>query len=406
MAFLAYHLIRYAGFRARVLRDAEPVERHGDVLVVASAAASGPIAFGVWRRFVAFPRDFADRFDAQERALALAHELGHHRRRDLHVNLAALVVLAAHWFNPLAWHAFRAFRADQELANDAGVLAGREASARHAYGRAIVKAASPHKLGGAVAATCHLHSITDLKGRLKMLTISPTSRRRVATGAAAVTLLVAGGLGVTASSSAAERIDSVLKAPIAPSAVRLAQAVPTPPAAMGVVAAPALQATASVPPAPPAAPAIAKNDAGETVIHTSDSKTYRLRDARRVIRVDKDGRVTTQGGSADLTDVPDVSSLNCKDGDDGRPAMEDHKNGQRRIVICRNRAQRLASDAAAAAGNATEVARGAMTNALTSLRLARASVASERDLTDDQRRSALAEIDQAITEMTAEIASN
>ena len=87
-------------------------------------------------------------------ALAHEHELGHHRRRDLHANWAALVVLALHWFNPLAWHAFRAFPADQELANDAGVLAGREAAARHAYGRAIVKVASPHALDGAVTATC------------------------------------------------------------------------------------------------------------------------------------------------------------------------------------------------------------------------------------------------------------
>ncbi len=95
------------------------------VRVVASDGAPGPLAFGIWHRYVAFPRDFAERYDADERDLALAHELGHHARGDLIANWIALAVLALHWFNPLAWRAFHAFRADQELANDARVLKGR-----------------------------------------------------------------------------------------------------------------------------------------------------------------------------------------------------------------------------------------------------------------------------------------
>ena len=93
--------------------------------MIETDAATGPLAFGVLAHYVAFPRDFAERYDAAERELALAHELGHHARGDLLANWAALVVLALHWFNPLAWRAFRAFRADQEMANDARVLAGR-----------------------------------------------------------------------------------------------------------------------------------------------------------------------------------------------------------------------------------------------------------------------------------------
>ena len=206
--FLVWHLIRHARFCNAVVRTGEPLEYREGVTVLASPAAPGPLAFGIWRRYVAFPRDFAERYDADERALALAHELGHHARRDLLANWAALIVLALHWFNPLAWRAFHAFRADQELANDARVLAGCAPADRHAYGRAIVKAAH----GGAVSAACHLHTISDLKGRLRMLTTSRTSRRRLAAGSAAVTLLVAGGLGLTASSTAAERISQTLEA--------------------------------------------------------------------------------------------------------------------------------------------------------------------------------------------------
>ena len=165
--FLGFHLVSHSRFCARLLKKAR-IDRtvaEGKVRVIETDAAHGPLAFGIWRKYVAFPRDFAERYDEQERALALAHELGHHVRGDLIANWVALFVLAIHWFNPIAWKAFRAFRADQEMACDALVLAGREAALRHAYGRAIVKSAH----GGAVSAACHLHTINELKGRLRML---------------------------------------------------------------------------------------------------------------------------------------------------------------------------------------------------------------------------------------------
>ena len=159
LLFIGWHLIRYRRFVAEMLSDAATIS-NGPVRVIETPAASGPLAFGIWRKFIAFPADFATRYDADEQALAMAHELTHHARGDLIANWVALVVLALHWFNPVAWRAFRAFRADQEMACDERVLAGRGAAVRHAYGRAIVKSAH----GGAVAAACHLHTINDLKG--------------------------------------------------------------------------------------------------------------------------------------------------------------------------------------------------------------------------------------------------
>jgi beta-lactamase regulating signal transducer with metallopeptidase domain len=94
--FLIWQFIRHERFCGTVVRTGRPLEVRGGVTVLASAAAPGPLAFGVWRRYVAFPRDFAERYDADERALALLHELGHHARRDLLANWAALVVLALH----------------------------------------------------------------------------------------------------------------------------------------------------------------------------------------------------------------------------------------------------------------------------------------------------------------------
>ena len=71
---------------------------------------------------VALPPGFFRNFNERERELALAHEIAHHKSGDLLVNLFAFGLLCLHWFNPLAWIAWRAFRFDQEAACDARVL--------------------------------------------------------------------------------------------------------------------------------------------------------------------------------------------------------------------------------------------------------------------------------------------
>src|SRR3546814_6403431 len=53
------------------------------IRVVETDAATGSLAFGVLRKYIAFPRDLAERYDEDERDLALAHERGHHARGDL-----------------------------------------------------------------------------------------------------------------------------------------------------------------------------------------------------------------------------------------------------------------------------------------------------------------------------------
>ena len=412
--FLGWQIVRHHRFCARILRTAAPVEQCGRVSVVASAAAPGPLAFGVRRRFVAFPADVAARFDADERALALAHELGHHARGDLHANWAALVVLALHWFNPLAWRAFHAFRADQELANDARVLAGCDPRARHAYARAIVKAAA----GTRVSLACHLHTIADLKGRLKMLTNSATSRRRVAAGSAAVTLLVAGGLGLTASSSAAERLRSTLKAPIAPVAP-FAQTPETPPTPAHAgskltrvtvirdgktqtyegAAAAAYVASHPLPgvPTPPAPPAAPDPRQARTIVVHPDGRT-----AMMLVR-----RAKVAPGAPLPPDVrlPQGFELpsNCLAGQGGPAQVVKGEKGDASYTILCARAGDHGKGGALAGDE-----RGAYQQALASLHTVRGSIASQATapgFAESDRRDALAAVDSSIAEIEADLAA-
>ncbi len=181
---LTWQIARYLRFRRGLAAAATSTTWHRRIRVIATAV-DGPVAFGIFRPTVAVPHDFADRYDARERRLVLAHEFAHHARRDLIANWASLVVLAVHWWNPIAWIAVRAFRDDQEFAVDADVLAQRATAERSTYARVLARAAG---LGALPA--CNLTPKSNLKGRLMMLSAPPLPRRRLLVGG--------GGLGLAA----------------------------------------------------------------------------------------------------------------------------------------------------------------------------------------------------------------
>ncbi|WP_010187167.1 M56 family metallopeptidase [Sphingomonas sp. PAMC 26605] len=464
VAFLVWHTVSHHRFCRRLLDAAAPHAALQGIRVIETSAATGPLAFGVVRRYVAFPRDFAERFEAEERDLALAHELGHHARGDLLANWVALVVLAFHWFNPIAWRAFRAFRADQEIANDARVLAGMNPMRRHTYACAILKAAHPSFMGGTVAATCHLHTIDDLKGRLRMLTTTRTSRARLIAGAGMLALLGAGGLGLTASgAAAAAKVRSTVENATGVDLAALDQAAAAPaPAAAAIPAVPARPAprprvrieasdaagpglppapepplspsnggdpTPPAPPAPPAppvppeAPALAEAAPGRgsttmTVTVTKDGK--RIVRYGRYVKLNRDGSSTLVGEIAPMPSMPPVPPVppipavpptphvvarTCgSHGPDARMVIRERAADRQRIIICSDRIAAAKARGAALAANSKTLQRDAYAHALDGLRRSRANVMAAEAMSAAQRARALAGINTALAELEADLA--
>ncbi len=184
--FAGWQASAFAIFRRRLAETWLPAGVHCGYPVLACRGVDGPLALGLLRPCIVVPADFAGRYTPAEQVLALAHEAFHHRRRDILANHLALAVLALHWFNPVAWIAFRAFRADQELSCDAAVAAALPPDARVTYGRALVKAASRPGL----IAACPLNHSHQLKRRLIMLVRHKGGARRIAAGAAVTATLV------------------------------------------------------------------------------------------------------------------------------------------------------------------------------------------------------------------------
>ncbi|RVT40677.1 M56 family metallopeptidase [Sphingobium algorifonticola] len=266
--FLAIHGIGYLRFRGMMLRDGIVIGRSRGVTLLESVHATGPLAFGIVHRHVVVPIDFTDRYTASERQLVLAHEYTHHARGDLAANLLAIVLLALHWGNPIAWFAYRAFRADQELACDAQVLGESGQDKAQDYGRAILKAAIAGPASGMDRfSICHLNSVDTLKGRLKMLSTHSATLHRITWGMSAVAVVTVAGLALTASGSkAAQEMATVSRQFSDTKLSRLASLLPSSapradlPEPQAPLALPSVAAIAQAPdtleaPEPPAPPA-------------------------------------------------------------------------------------------------------------------------------------------------------
>lgn len=181
---LAIACLVLARQQRRFLQGLGSVQRRADGLFQSDAVAGLPAVVG-WRSRIVLPRDFEQRYDAQEQQLVLCHENVHRQRGDLPASAFVAALRCVFWFNPLIHLAASRFRHDQELACDAAVL-GRYPQSRRAYGDALLKtqlADSPLPVG------CHWFGSHPLKERIAMLKRPLPGKSRWFAGLAFVAVL-------------------------------------------------------------------------------------------------------------------------------------------------------------------------------------------------------------------------
>jgi beta-lactamase regulating signal transducer with metallopeptidase domain len=167
--FLALRTVSYRRMRRELLQESRVIGRSGAVRIVESPAVQAPVAFGVIDRVVALPRGFLASADSDASDFAITHELEHHAGNDLIANMAVQPLFALHWFNPVAWLAWRALRSDQEAACDARVMAGRSRHERERYGRLIASFAAGSRFALAAPMAGPLKGDKPIIHRLKAL---------------------------------------------------------------------------------------------------------------------------------------------------------------------------------------------------------------------------------------------
>jgi hypothetical protein len=185
--------------------------------VVVDDAVTVPFTAGVRRPVIVFP-PAAGNWPEDDVTRALVHELEHIRRADWVVLLCSRLVCAAYWFHPLAWIAWRRLRLEIERACDDAVVRVSEASA---YAEQLVALASCLTARTSVP-LLSMASRSDLAWRVTSI-IATAQRRtpprplvRIATAAAAVSLLVVIGSTQVASMPASrqQRRDPLTKLPV------------------------------------------------------------------------------------------------------------------------------------------------------------------------------------------------
>ncbi len=371
---ILYQFWRYHRFLGAALARATLLQRTETADVLLSPAVAGPLATGIRHPRIFIPTDFHTRFDPAERDLALRHEHAHHTRGDIIANMAGLAVLALHWWNPIAHIAWRAFRADQELACDATVLSGASGADRHSYGRAMLKSAA----APVPTAACAMNAKTQLKERITMMKQHDLPAGRRLWASASVGALVLAGLVLTAAG-----------APPAPPAAPAPASVPAPVAAV----------VPPAPPAPPPAPAVPQRQ----------MRTLIIKDGKVVENSTGSGTmvVTTGDGKTDGKAGPKTQRIVMIRRGEGAndaelDAMIDKATSDatdkviKKIIVTCTPGTNPDADKGCGTINLAEINPGIHESLMT----ARKSIETSAGLSDAQRRAALEGLDEAMREMS------
>jgi beta-lactamase regulating signal transducer with metallopeptidase domain len=109
------------------------------VQIIVTDAVGTPALHGLFRPTLLFPPGLMEKLSQDEIELIVAHEMGHHKRRDLLAQATISAAQTLHWFNPLIWIAARSARHDCELACDEYVVRRLGPTGPQIYGATLLK---------------------------------------------------------------------------------------------------------------------------------------------------------------------------------------------------------------------------------------------------------------------------
>lgn len=113
--------------------------------IYASAQLDTPLVMGIAHPKIYLPAGLSQ----EEQAYVLLHEQCHIRRRDHIVKLFSFAALCLHWFNPLAWIAFRLADKDMEMSCDEEVIKDMTREMRCDYSQSLLRLATGRRTASA-----------------------------------------------------------------------------------------------------------------------------------------------------------------------------------------------------------------------------------------------------------------
>ncbi|MCR5137143.1 MAG: right-handed parallel beta-helix repeat-containing protein [Oscillospiraceae bacterium] len=165
-----------------------------------SDAIRTPLMFGVLSPKIVLPeRDYDEEFLLN----IFRHELMHYRRLDTLYKWMAVVILSAHWFNPLSWFIRKELNRACELSCDEMLLRSMTRREKQSYGNTLLTMAATSVLPAGVVATTFATEKENLKERLVQIMNYKKSRVRSLTALLALLLLAGCGMAAGPASEGA-----------------------------------------------------------------------------------------------------------------------------------------------------------------------------------------------------------
>lgn len=105
-----------------------------------------------------------------------------------------------------------------------------------------------------------------------------------------------------------------------------------------------------------------------------------------------------------IVEIPEIASINCADGEGDRLVRHEKVDGHQRIIICRNRIERVAMNAQRKVADASVIQRNAYRRALEGLRRARDRMQTDTRIAGAARDESLRAMEESIAGLEADMA--
>jgi len=299
------------------------------ISLVQGNANAMPMTWG-WRRPVVLVPAGAETWPESRRRAVLLHELSHVARGDYAAQIAAEVVRALYWFNPLVWTAARRLRLESEQACDDKVLtAGAQAAD---YAGDLLDIARSFRAGR--AAGLAMARPSQLAGRLLAVLDASRNRGGVSRRLVVPAWLIAACVVIPLAALAPAAEPVTAPPPPAP---------PAPPARPAVPSAPSAPAAPAAPTAPAAPAAPTAKSSHRSIFSINGDETYEWSKNGHRVRIRTEGKFQLTDdwtGIAHLDRGAEIRfeeengraerRLDVEPGDDGRPVYTWKVDGTKR----------------------------------------------------------------------------
>ena len=141
--FVVTSTVKYFRYRHLTLHKSKLIDsmdcKDCKIPIVVSSAAHTPMLIGLIKPKIVLP-DM--NFSNEELSVVLAHEMVHHKRKDLLVKLLMLAANAVHWFNPVVYALNKQLGIACELSCDEKVVSKMDIKGKRLYGETILQVLS------------------------------------------------------------------------------------------------------------------------------------------------------------------------------------------------------------------------------------------------------------------------